>query len=113
LRRIHETLERGVGNIKKREVFSEKKKCTFRKEEVGYLRFIVEKRQVKTNLKKVETVSKWLVLQNQKKVREFLGLVNYSYYQKFIHRYAYMTTLLNELLRKKRHRNGVKRSRGI
>jgi hypothetical protein len=40
------------------------------------------------------------VPQNQKEVRGFLELVNY--YQKFIHQYAYMTTLLNELLRKGR-----------
>jgi hypothetical protein len=45
LGRIHGTLEGGVGNIKEGEVLDEKKKCTFGKEKVGYLEFIVEKRQ--------------------------------------------------------------------
>jgi hypothetical protein len=59
-----------------------------------------KKEQVKTDLEKVETVSRWPVPQNQKEIRGFLGLVNY--YQKFIHRYTYMTALLNKLLRKER-----------
>jgi hypothetical protein len=58
LGRTYEILEKDIENIKKREVFGEKKKYTFRKEEVGYLRFIVEKRQVKMNPGKVKAVSR-------------------------------------------------------
>jgi hypothetical protein len=73
-----------VLKILRKEMFLvKKKKCTFGKEEVGYLGFIVEKRQAKTDSGKVEAVNRWSVSQNQKKVRGFLGLVNY--YQKFIH----------------------------
>jgi hypothetical protein len=64
------------------------------------MRFIVGKRQVKTDSGKVEAVSRWSVLQNQKEVKGFLGLVNY--YQKFIHQYAHIAALLNKLLRKRR-----------
>jgi RNase H-like domain found in reverse transcriptase len=98
--RTHRSFERGVGILRKEKFLVKKKKYMFRKEEVGYLGFIVRKRQVKMDLRKVEAVSKWPIPQNQKKVRGFLGLVNY--YQKFIHRYAHMAVLLNELLRKER-----------
>jgi hypothetical protein len=100
VKRTHGSFERGVENIKKGEVLVKRKKCKFGKKEVGYLGFIVGKRQVKTDPGKVEAVSKWPVPQNQKEVRGFLGLVNY--YQKFIHQYAHMATPLNELLRKEK-----------
>jgi hypothetical protein len=86
--------------LRKEKFLVKRKKCMFGKEKVGYLGFIVGKRLVKMDLEKVEVVSKWLMLQNQKEIRGFLGLVNY--YQKFIHRYAHMVVLLNELLRKER-----------
>jgi Reverse transcriptase (RNA-dependent DNA polymerase) len=63
--------------LRKEKFLVKRKKYTFRKEEVGYLGFIVGKRQVKMDLGKVEVVSKWLIPQNQKEVRGFLGLVNY------------------------------------
>jgi hypothetical protein len=86
--------------LRKEKFLVKRKKCTFGKEEVGYLRFIVGKGQVKTDSGKVEVVNKWPVSQNQKEVRGFLGLVNY--YQKFIHRYTHIIVLLNKLLRKER-----------
>jgi hypothetical protein len=86
--------------LRKEKFLVKRKKCTFGKEEVRYLGFIVGKGQVKTDSGKVEVVSKWPVPRDQKEVRGFLGLVNY--YQKFIHRYAHIVALLNELLRKER-----------
>jgi hypothetical protein len=86
--------------LRKEKFLVKRKKYTFRKREVEYLGFIVGKGQVKIDTRKVETVNKWPVLKNQKEVRGFLGLVNY--YQKFIYQYAHITTLLNELLRKRR-----------
>jgi hypothetical protein len=44
--------------LRKEKFLVKRKKCMFRKEKVGYLGFIVGKRQVKTNLGKVEAVSK-------------------------------------------------------
>jgi Reverse transcriptase (RNA-dependent DNA polymerase) len=44
--------------LRKEKFLVKRKKCTFRKEEVGYLGFIVGKRQVKIDLGKVEVVSK-------------------------------------------------------
>jgi Reverse transcriptase (RNA-dependent DNA polymerase) len=92
-----EHLKKVLEILRKEKFLVKKKKCTFGKEEVGYLGFIVEKRQVKTDLGKVEEVNRWPVSQNQKEVKEFLGLVNY-----FMHQYAHMTAPLNELLKKRR-----------
>jgi hypothetical protein len=63
--------------LRKEKFLVKRKKCTFRKKEVGYLGFVVGKRQIKTDSRKVKAVSKWPVLRDQKKVKEFLGLVNY------------------------------------
>jgi hypothetical protein len=58
--------------LRKEKFLVKRKKCKFGKEEVGYLGFIVGKRQVKMDPGKVEAMSKWPVSQNQKEVRGFL-----------------------------------------
>jgi hypothetical protein len=63
--------------LRKEKFLVKRKKCTFGKKEVGYLGFVVEKGKVRIDSRKVEAVSKWPVPQDQKKVRGFLGLVNY------------------------------------
>jgi hypothetical protein len=44
--------------LRKEKFLVKRKKCTFEKKEVGYLGFIVRKKQVKTDPEKVEVVSK-------------------------------------------------------
>jgi hypothetical protein len=44
--------------LRKEKFLVKRKKCTFRKRKVGYLGFIVGKRQVKMDPEKVETVNK-------------------------------------------------------
>jgi hypothetical protein len=96
--RTHGSLERGVGNIKKGEVFGEKKKMQVWERRGRIFRIHSRKGTSEDRFRKSRSSEQ--VPQNQKEVRGFLGLVNY--YQKFIHQYVHMAVLLNELLRKGR-----------
>jgi Reverse transcriptase (RNA-dependent DNA polymerase) len=44
--------------LRKEKFLVKRKKCTFGKEKVGYLGFIVRKKQVKIDLEKIKAVSK-------------------------------------------------------
>ncbi len=72
-------------------------KCSFVREEVGYLGHILTPDDAKTNPKLVQAVISFPQPQNVREVRQFQGLS--SYYQRFIPRFAAIAQPLHMLTR--------------
>lgn len=83
--------------LRENKLYVKKKKCTFGATEVEYLGYVVNDEGIKTNPKKIEAMTKWLIPQGVRELRMFLGLCNF--YQGFIHRYAIIASPLYHLLK--------------
>ncbi len=73
-------------------------KCEFYKEELIFLGFIVGRRSIQIDLKKVEAVTNWPVPITVKEVQVFLGFANF--YRRFIKGYSKEAAPLTVLIRK-------------
>ncbi|KZR97407.1 Uncharacterized protein APZ42_007742, partial [Daphnia magna] len=73
-------------------------KCEFFKEELDYLGYIVSRKGITPNLKKLEAIMKYPAPNNTKELSSFLGLA--SYYRKFIRAFADKAHPLTALTRK-------------
>lgn len=73
-------------------------KCSFGTTQVDYLGHIIEGGRVSTDSKKIRAVKNWLVPNNIKQLRGFLGLARY--YRRFIKNYGLISKPFTELLRK-------------
>lgn len=72
-------------------------KCSFFKQEVEFLGFIVSRDGIKTNPKKVEAILNFPIPKTLKELRSFLGLS--GYYRRFVRGYADVAKPLTSLLR--------------
>ena len=68
-------------------------------EEIPILEVVVGKGQVQMEQDKIKAVKKWKTPMKIKKVKSFLGFVNF--YRRFIQNFSHMEKLLNELKEKK------------
>ena len=73
-------------------------KCTFGKEEVGYLGHIISKEGVKVDPSKIKEITEWPQPNNISKLRGLLGLI--GYYRRYVKTYAHKKALLTNLLKK-------------
>ncbi len=74
------------------------KKCEFHRKEVDLLGFVVERHEIRMNLKKLRAIKEWKPLINIKEVQSFLGFINYN--RKFIKDYLINAILLTNLTKK-------------
>ena len=75
-----------------------KSKCAFFKKELHYLGHLLTTDGIKPQTEKIKAISEMKPPTNQKRVREFLGMV--GYYRKFISRFADATRPMTKLTRK-------------
>ena len=97
-----ERLARVFGALQKAQLKLKLSKCHFAQREVRYLGHIVSEKGITPDPSKTEAVSSYPPPQNQKELKQFLGLSNY--YRRFIPGYANIAEPLNKLLRKDQHK---------
>ena len=71
-------------------------KCFFFREEIEYLGHVVSGKDISTNPKKIEAVSKWPTPKTVYDVRSFLGFV--GYYRRFIKNFSRITKPIREVI---------------
>lgn len=85
--------------LKKAGLKLKRKKCEFFKEKLDYLGYIVSRKGITPNKKKLESILDYPPPKNTKELSSFLGLA--SYYRKFINTFADKAHPLTALTRKK------------
>ena len=73
-------------------------KSTFGADEVSYLGYIIDARGMRPGTKKLNAVKKFPIPNSVKKIREFVGLVNY--FRFLIPRFSFFAGLLTNLTKK-------------
>lgn len=73
-------------------------KCAFAQEHIAYLGHVISGDGVAMDESKIATIKTWVIPQNLKEVRGFLGST--GYYRKFIRHYAIISQPLTALLKK-------------
>ena len=74
------------------------KKCEFHKKKINFLKFVIERHDIKMNLNKITAVQEWKKFTTIKKVQAFLRFVNYN--RKFIKDYSKVVVSLIKLTTK-------------
>ena len=78
---VQEILKR----LQSRRLFVQKKKCKFHRESIEFLGFVIGKRFIQMDLKKVESVASWPIPPFLKHFQVFLWFANF--YRQFIKDY--------------------------
>ncbi len=84
--------------LNKRNLHLKSKKCEFHQKEIDFLKFVVERHEVRINLEKLRAIKEWKLFINVKEVQSFLGFINYN--KKFIKNYFVNAILLTNLTKK-------------
>jgi hypothetical protein len=90
----HEVLQRFI----KWDLYLKPEKCSFAKETIEYLGFLVFHGHINMDPEKVSGIMKWPIPANVKKVQSFLGFCNF--YRRFIQDYSTIARPLFDLTRK-------------
>ena len=75
-------------------------KSKFEKEEIKFLKYIIERENIKSDLEKIKILKKWSRSTRVKKVQNLINFVNY--YRKLIFRLSETAYSLNQLLKKEK-----------
>ena len=92
-----QSLKRVFQKLKEKVLRVDKNKCSFLRDSVSYLGYVVSKNGLETCPRKVDTVVKMKRPENVTELKSFLGLVNY--YGKFVKDLSTVANPLNKLLR--------------
>ena len=72
-------------------------KCRFMQQSIEFLNYIINSKNIFMNMKRVDSIKSWSVLDNLRELQVFLDFANF--YRKFIVKYAKMSRSLFELLK--------------
>ena len=84
--------------LKKADLRIKRKKSEFHVQNVSFLKFIVINKELRMNLKKIETVISWLRSTNKTETRLLLNFL--IYYRKFIERFSRIVLFITNLIKK-------------
>jgi hypothetical protein len=93
-----EVLKEVLERLRQNGLYLKPKKCTITTNSISFLDFIIDKEGLRTDLKKVKRIVKFLTSSNRTEVRAFLGIG--MYYRHFIKDFATIAEPLHLLLRK-------------
>ena len=79
-------------------MYAKLSKCEFWKDKVAFLGYVISKKGIFVDPKKIEVVVSWERPTNVTEVRSFLGLA--GYYRRFVEGFSMITSLLTKLTRK-------------
>ena len=79
-------------------------KCSFFKDKVGYLGYVISSNGVETDPSKIDAVTSWKTLKNADDIRKFLGFT--GYYRRFVKDYSKIAKPLNDLLGEPKKKRG-------
>lgn len=73
-------------------------KCRFAQQSIAYLGHVISAAGVAIDPEKVQSIRDWLVPQDVKQLRSFLGLV--GYYRKFVRHFTFLARRMTDVLKK-------------
>ena len=79
-------------------------KCSFFKDKVGYLGYVISSNGVETDPSKIDAVTSWETPKNADDIRKFLGFT--GYYHRFVKDYSKIAKPLNDLLGEPKKKRG-------
>ncbi|KAL5582147.1 hypothetical protein UlMin_014589 [Ulmus minor] len=91
-------LEMVFQKLRENQLYVKREKCAFAQTRINFLGHIIERGQIRMDMKKVRAIQEWKTPANVKELRLFLGLANY--YRRFVEEYSKMAAPLTELLKK-------------
>jgi hypothetical protein len=81
--------------FREHELYAKLSKCEFFKEEIQCPAYVISKKVLKVNHKKIEVISNFLTPKNVKELKSFLGLI--GYYKRFVKAFSNITTWFSKL----------------
>ena len=84
--------------LQPRRLFVQKEKCKFHRELIKFLGFVIGRKFIQKDPKKVESVASWPIPTHLKHFQAFLGFANF--FQQFINDYSQQALRMTKLLKK-------------